>query len=425
MDETSAAVQSRPEEWHPAQRIAFRWAFLLLAMMLLPSLIWIFTGGGNVFDFQEQVWRTTVPWIAKHIFGVTREITRFGINDSAFSNLRLLQQILLAAIGALIWTKLDSSPREYRQLYYWLRVATRYVLADLLLSYGIAKIYHVQFAYPDVTMLIRPFGELETPMRLLWAFMGFSRPYQIFAGVVECGAAVLLFWNRTTTLGALLACGALLNVLVMDWSYGVAVKMIVVRMLLYAAFLLAMDAQRLARVLIWKLPTKPAVEAIPWRAGRWKWAVHALKIGIVLFILGSQVQWAAEQHPNLADAGQPPLYGVYRVERHSVNGLDLATGDSARWSLIAFDNRTRDTSLMAVRRIDESWHSDLVEYDEEGLRMTIGGDDEPVQISRPSVETVSLEGSFNGDSISVTLRRLPDPEFPLEKNDHLRWIFFW
>ncbi len=299
------------------------------------------------------------------------------------------------------------------------------MLACLLFSYGMAKVFHVQFPYPDMTTLIRPFGELETPMRLLWSFMGFSRPYQVFAGVLECSAALLLFWNRTTTLGALLGCGTLVNVLVMDWSYAVPVKMIVVQMLFYSGFLLVCDARRLARVLIWNLPTKSAGDLIPWRAWRWKWAVYALKIGIVSLILGSQVQRAAAVHPRVVDPGQPPLYGVYRVERHSMGGLDLPVDDAARWSLLAFGNRTRNTSLMTIRRIDESWRSDFVEYGEEGARMVIGRDAGTLQISKLSAETVHLEGFLDAESLSVTLRRLPNPEFPLEKDAQPRWIFFW
>lgn len=428
MNMASPGDLEKREEWSPATRIAFRWAFLFFVMMaVLPILIWKFTAEGILDELERDFWRAIVPWVTRHIFRVTEEITTFGNGDSAFSNLRLLIQALLAAVGALVWTTLSRGALEYNRLHYWLRVGVRYSLADWLLSYGIAKVFHVQFAYPDLTMLLRPFGELDSPMRLLWAFMGFSRPYQIFAGVVECSAAILLFWNRTTTLGALLSIGALVNVLVMDWSYGVSVKMIVVRMLLCAGLLLANDAQRLARVFLWNLPTQPAVERTPWMAWRWKRVVQVLKIGIVTFILGSQIQWAAELHPTLADVDKPPLYGVYRVERHSVGGLELSTDDSERWNLLAFDNRARGTSLMALRRTDETWWSDLVEYDEEGLNMTVGRDEGAgaLQISRPSAETVLLEGSFDGNTIVVTLRRLQDPRFPLEENGQPRWIFRW
>ena len=373
-----------------------------------------------------------MPWIAKHVLRLPQEITSFGNGDGAFANLRLLLQALFAAIGALVWTRLDTNAREYGRLYYWLRVVVRYTLAESLLTYGLAKVFHVQFPYPELTTLIRPFGELEKPARLLWAFMGFSRPYQIFAGAAECGAAVLLLWNRTTTLGALLACGALVNVLAMDWGYGVAVKMIACRMLLCAGFLLAKDAPRLARVLLWNLPTLPAAESVPWRAWRWKWAVQTLKFGIVAFILGSHIQWAAVRHPIQAAPGRPPLFGIYRVERHSLRGLDLGLDDSTRWSLVAFDNRTRNLSLMSIRRADESWGERIVEYDEEGKVITVrrdrpaeGRDGGTLQISRSSAETVDLKGSFDGDPMSVRLRRLPDRKFPLEKDADPRWIFSW
>ena len=63
-------------------------------------------------------------------------------------------------------------------------------------------------------------------MGLLWTFMGFSRPYAFFTGLVECFAGVLLFSQRTTTLGALFAAAAMGNVAMLNFSYDVPVNSI-------------------------------------------------------------------------------------------------------------------------------------------------------------------------------------------------------
>ena len=50
--------------------------------------------------------------------------------------------------------------------------------------------------------LIEPFGNFSL-MGVLWASIGASRPYEIFAGCAETLGGILLIFPRTTTLGAL------------------------------------------------------------------------------------------------------------------------------------------------------------------------------------------------------------------------------
>ena len=128
--------------------------------------------------------------------------------------------------------------------------AVRFVLAALLLWYGWGKILPGQFGLGvDAIYLPRPVAGL-TPMNLLWAFMGASRPYAIFAGLVEFAGGLLLLTRRTAMAGALLSTAALANVLMLDLAYDVNVKATAGVMLTMALFLLAPHATRLGQMFL-------------------------------------------------------------------------------------------------------------------------------------------------------------------------------
>ncbi len=75
-------------------------------------------------------------------------------------------------------------------------------------------------------------------MGLLWTFMGYSKTYNLFTGLVEFTAGALLFIPRLSTLGSLLSVGALANVLLLNLSYDVPVKLYSFNLLLMGLFLM-------------------------------------------------------------------------------------------------------------------------------------------------------------------------------------------
>ncbi len=54
--------------------------------------------------------------------------------------------------------------------------------------------------------------------------MGYSTPYNVFTGLVETVPAMLLFFRRTATLGALLLVAVLANVVMLNLCYDVPVE---------------------------------------------------------------------------------------------------------------------------------------------------------------------------------------------------------
>lgn len=93
--------------------------------------------------------------------------------------------------------------------------AAAWMVALSVSVYGFAK--PIQFTDPSTITTV---NEL-TGMQLMWAFYGYSLPFQIFLGVLEVGGSVLLLLPRTRVLGALLLTAILSNIIVQDLIYGV------------------------------------------------------------------------------------------------------------------------------------------------------------------------------------------------------------
>ena len=78
--------------------------------------------------------------------------------------------------------------------------------------------------FPALSQLATPLGDL-LPMRFSWLFIGYSVPYQFFSGAMETIAGLLLLYRRTVTAGLFAATGAFLNVVMINLSYDVPVKL--------------------------------------------------------------------------------------------------------------------------------------------------------------------------------------------------------
>ena len=193
-------------------------------------------------------------WFATHVFyltGVAASRHPTGSGDTALDWIGMLALLVVAAVGAAIWSAIAEWGiarrgwrREYRTLYAWLLLAVRFTLVSILFAYGISKVFDLQFSPPGVHVLNERYGD-SSPMELMWTFVGFSVPYTIFSGLVEVIPAVLLLFRRTAVLGALMAVAVMLNVALLNFCYDVPVKLYSSLYVLMALFVLLPDVRSL------------------------------------------------------------------------------------------------------------------------------------------------------------------------------------
>lgn len=320
--------------WSPGRRLAFRFAFLYLLLYNLESVLAYLPLLNAVGSGLSHVWHWLVPAVAEHVLHLPDGITVFpnGSGDTTYNYVQLLIMVGMAGFGAGAWTLADRQ-EAHESLWDGLRVVIRYALATAMLGYGFAKLFPSQFSPLDLTDLVQTYGR-SSPMGLLWRFLGASQPYVVFSGALEVIGGLLLFWRRTTTLGALILVPVLANVVAMNVCYDVPVKLYSSHLLLMAGFLLLPDLDRLLDVVIRQRPTYPALLDPPagsWLRWRWTGQVKAL---LVLWLITMNAFSGWGTYVRYRDDGKRhPLYGIYRVERVAVGSTPLppALRDTAQW----------------------------------------------------------------------------------------------
>jgi hypothetical protein len=315
-----------------------------------------------------------------------------------------------AAIISLIWTAVDRR-REYRRAHGWLQIYLRYLLATVMLAYGMVKVIPGQFPPPSLIQLITPVGDL-TRMRLLWLSMGVAPAYSVFTGVCEVVGGVLLFSRRTLTLGALILVASLSNVLALNLAYGIGVQLNSTVYLFMAMVLLAPDARRLVDVFFAKTVSSGAG---PVATGAWMRRGSAIaKVLVVVWIIGV---WVREAYVERA-AGQPipALYGIYDVEEFTRGGTSVARGDSTRWH--RFVMAERDSA--AIQMTGGSPERFQVRHDAAARTLTLNSPDGKsaplvLHYTQETDGRLLIEGDVRGDAVQAHIRAMDLTRFTLRQ----------
>jgi hypothetical protein len=271
-----------------------------------------------------------------------------------------------------------------------------------------AKLYPQQFPPLTVMGLEDRVGDLS-PMRLLWTFMQASRPYSFFGGVMEMAVVLLLCCRRTATLGALVCITVMSNVALLNYAYGVQVKLYSTMIVLSAAVLVLYDAPRLLALFVKNADAPPAPLAFP-PADRLsapiRWTIKTVLVGSV--IVSSYVAMAPAGAQRTAAS---PLDGAWQVSAFSRDGQPLeATGNPVRWRRLIVANggvaiRFETDSITRCRRSPSADAGRLAfacsKNRQGALEWTRTGD------------TLRVDGTFDGAKVSATARHLEASDYPL------------
>ena len=404
--------------WHPFTRIAFRFAFIYLVLFNLPFPFNVFPYVSKVTEPYESLWTAIVSRTGRIV--LDREIaTQFnGSGDRTYDFLYVGCLLGLAVVGTIVWTLLDRKRPGYPTLYRWLHLYVRFALGTIMISYGAYKVISSQFPRPTLDRLMQPFGE-ASPMGLLWTFMGASEPYTMFVGFAEMVSGVLLFSRRTSMLGALMSAGVLSNVVALNFSYDVPVKLFSSHLLLMALFLLIPDLRRLVNVFFLNRPTQPVPSkplfARPWlNRGALVFASLFL-IGVVSLSLYQSYDQRSQQ------AQRSPLYGIWEVEEFNLEQTQTSAAVE-RWRRVIFDSPYRvvaQTTTVTQERF-------RLQMDEQKKTITLRKREDPnwqavLTYQEVSPGALTLTGEMGGSPLTAKLRRVDEPQFLLIKRG-FHWI---
>jgi uncharacterized membrane protein YphA (DoxX/SURF4 family) len=284
---------------------------------------------------------------------------------------------LVGALAGTIAARLSKTAASRERLARLAWDAARLVLGFEMVRYGMGKVTGMQF-YPHYSRWDRSVIELH-PAGLAWAFFGRAYGYQAAGGLVEVVGGILLCFRRTTLIGACVAATAMVNAVLVCFSYDVGVKLMSSVYLGLEFSLVVRDAPRLLALV---LPRQAGSET------RWTRVATASVIALaIIFPTGEILHQASAYGVFHRDL----LEGIWSVD--DCQGLDGA--DKCGWTRVYFEKGARDAEGSIVRnvgfvRASDGAHpfQDQVDEPARKLRLFLHGADAP-----PLEGDFALEGN--------------------------------
>jgi hypothetical protein len=413
----SVAVE-RPAVSGPVRRLATRFALIAFGLYHLPLFLNNYPslgGGGFLPEGLARDWGHVFGqvglWVARNVFGMDGPMPQAldGDNgDTAEEYCRLLVAVVIGVIAAVVWTIIDRRRPRAAWVEEALRVLLRYSIVLGLASYAIAKLLPIQYPGIDATTLEQRVGELR-PMGLLWTTMNYSRIYSTFGGVMEMLVVVLLCFRRTATLGALISVPVMLNVALINFCYGVPVKLFSSMIVLSALVLVAFDARRLVDVFVFHRAVPAEPPRPPFRSP----ALNVARWVVKLVVVGGVIASSIHAMVTFSSAEQP-LAGTWEVT--SFVRVDLVQGhEAARWKRLVVGRFGASVRLDSGASVGCG-----IEGAPPRLTLACADDHGGELVWTRAGDALRLDGTFDRAAVSITLERhdgarLVDAPF--------RWIF--
>jgi uncharacterized membrane protein YphA (DoxX/SURF4 family) len=412
--------------WSLGLRIAFRFCFVYFGLFCLVTQI---LGGLFPVPKVEIPDLATLPpvrqivlWTAVHVFEIKHSLvyTDTGSGDRTFDWVLVFCLLVCATLATGVWSVLDRKRKNYDALYSCFRLFIRFALASELLLYGMDKAVPLQMPFPSLTRLVEPYGNFS-PMGNLWAFIGASRPYEMFVGCAELLGGLLLIVPRTAMLGALVCLADLTQVFMLNMTYDVPVKLLSFHLLLMALFLLAPDLPRMCWFFFLNRPTNPSTQVELFRSRRRNSIALAAQVLLGLWIVGVN-GYNARSNWNTFGGGRPEseLYGIWNVKQISGDGQSAVPGYD-RWRRLIFDFPAR----MAVQQVDDSILNYGATINAAAKTLALAGNGAgrsgSFTYQRSAPNELTLVGDIDGQRLHIQLQLLDSNTFLLVRHG-FHWI---
>jgi hypothetical protein len=376
--------------------------------------------------FTSSLFERSFKWIGEHLLGFTYQfdVNGFGSGDNTYAYITLFVNFCIAILITALWYLIDKKRKEYNTLFYWFLVLLRIFLIGSMLLYGFVKVFQIQFQHPSFIKLLQPLGEFS-PMGLAWTYMGYSKGFGIFAGLMEISGGLLLIYKRTTTLGAFIIIGVMTQVAMMNLMFDIPVKIFSIHLILMGLVIFMTDIKRFSSVFIANKATESYPYFHPNTSVSYHRTIGRLKIIFVPIILISACILGYLGELNISDKNhRPHFYGIWETETYVINNdtlLPLLT-DQNRWRYLIIERKGRaSVKSMNDKIIRYNFKPDTSEQklsmykfesDSVGLNLDYIYDNK---------RTLRLRGIIENDTINVKLSKKDLNKFPLQSRG-FHWI---
>jgi hypothetical protein len=292
-----------------------------------------------------------------------------------------------------------------------------------MLSYGASKLIPSQFPPPSLTRMLETYGE-SSPMGLLWTFMGASGAYTTFTGAAEALSGILLLCPATVTLGALISLAVTTNIVMLNMSYDVPVKILSSHLFVAALVVLSSQFRRLIDFFILNRKVEPASDPL-FKRKSWNRVALILQtiFGIYVFGQGLYGSYFAYQE-FVGEASKSKYYGIWTATEFSVDGTSappLIT-DGARWNHVIFDRNK--ALILDTMNGSKRWFKEALSDNDQMLTLTKWQDKKwtaQFRITPKTTDQILLDGTKDGQHIHAVLDRMNDSKMLLQSRG-FNWI---
>jgi hypothetical protein len=262
---------------------------------------------------------------------------------------------------------------------------------------------------------------------LLWTAIGASPAYQVFTGCAEVLGGVLLLFPRTLLLGLLICLADLIQVLVLNLTFDIGVKLFSFHLVLITLFLLAPDARRLTDFLVRdRVPAPPERPALFSSApANQRAAAAQVVFGLYLLAMHTSISWGYWFVEGGGGSPRSPLYGIWEVKELAVDGQvrsPLLNDYDRRWRRVIFDS----PNVIIFQRTDDSFARYGVAIDVERRMLALSKGNSRTwkagfRYERPAEDRLELRGDMDGHTLRLDLVRLDTASFRL-LHSTFRWV---
>ena len=417
--------------WPLWKKLMFRFFFIYFAFLIAP---WTWLDAIPGVSFVTQYYYQMLDWAVNtanaKIFHIRPELVPLnGSGDTSYGYAQMDLMLVLSFLGCIVWSIADRQRPNYKKLNYWLCLFVRYYVALVAFSYGIIKLFSLQMPFPSLSQLNTPLGDY-LPMRLSWMFLGYSSPYQIFSGAMEVLAGTLLLYRRTTTLGVLLATAVFMNVMVLNLSYDIPVKLYSIHIVALCLYLLVNESQRIICFFILNKPAQIcSTYHFPFTKKWMRVSRVVLKTLFIIVAVGMVFYHSIEWKNNVDQVNDPRPFrkGVYEVAMFVVNNDTIPQdySDTLRWQDFIIDTKQNGSIKTADTAFRQRYRRGYFSYSADSALQTVtfkNGEAEfaSFKYQMPDTNTILLTGNKRGDSLYVVLKKTPRHFQLAEKQFH--WL---
>ncbi len=257
----------------------------------------------------------------------------------------LYAQLFMAFVGSIIWTALDRNRKSYVLGSLAIRNVVRYYIIFFAFIYGIIKIFGLQMPTPSNSYYATDLGHFSA-MRFSWNFVGYSKTYEFFSGLMEVLVGALLLYRRTIVVGALLGVGVFSYVFLLNMTFDIPVKIFSFQLLFACAFISLNNLKRIANFFVFNKSTVPDTS---WDIPILKPWFKPTRLALKIIFIGCFVLYPFYNYYNAyvsrSSTTTPPPFesGYYAVANFILNGDTIPPNINSdlHWRDLAIDNGSR------------------------------------------------------------------------------------